>query len=82
MIVNVNWSHENDGFYKVWSNRELKYDFKGPTLWQKGDESYMKFGVYRNWLERIWALGKDGGITVVYYDEIRIGKNRNEVEIR
>ena len=82
MIVNVNWSHENDGFYKVWSNGELKYDFKGPTLWQKGDESYMKFGVYRNWLERLWALGKDGGITVVYYDEIRIGKNRNEVEIK
>ena len=38
-----------------------------------------KFGIYRNWLEHTWETGSDGGTTVVYFDEIRIGKTKDEV---
>ena len=39
----------------------------------------MKFGIYRNYMENTWAAGSDGGTTIVYFDEIRIGKSKDEV---
>ena len=30
ILINVNWSKKDDGFFKVWVNDKLKYDYKGP----------------------------------------------------
>ena len=79
ILMNVNWSHKDDGFYKVWGNGDLLYEYYGPTIWEKGAKSYMKFGIYRNYMENTWAAGSDGGTTIIYFDEIRIGKSKDEV---
>ena len=47
----------------------------------KNLKANIKIGVYRNWLDRIWELGRDGGTTVVYYDEIRFGKSEKSLEL-
>ena len=31
ILINVKWSKKDDGFFKVWVNEKLKYDYKGPT---------------------------------------------------
>ena len=79
VLMNFKWSHKENGFFKVWANGILKYEYYGPTLWEAGDKAYIKFGIYRNWLEYIWATGSDGGTTIIYFDEIRIGKTEDEV---
>ena len=69
---------KDKGFYKVWVNNELKYEFSGPTT--KGNESYFKFGIYHTWINR-WDENKRGPFPtqVVYYDEVRVGKSREAV---
>ena len=79
ILMHVNWSYENDGFYKVWANGNLIYNYDGKTLWDKKIRANFKFGIYRNWLEHTWETGSDGGTTIVYFDEIRIGRTKNEV---
>ena len=79
ILMHVNWSYKNDGYYKIWANGDLIYDYSGKTLWDKNIRANFKFGIYRNWLEHTWETGSDGGTTVVYFDEIRIGKTKDEV---
>ena len=50
ILVNVKWSKKKDGFFKVWVNNELKYDYKGPTKTKQ--YVYYKFGVYRTGITR------------------------------
>ena len=38
-------------FFKVWLNKDLKYDWKGPTK-AKNERVNFKFGVYRSFLVR------------------------------
>ena len=81
IVVNVNWSHKDDGFYKIWADGKMIYDFQGPTLYAKHLKAGFKIGVYRNWLDHIWELGRDGGTTIVYYDEIRFGKSEKSLDL-
>ena len=78
ILININSTSKDKGFYKVWVNNELKYEFSGPTT--KGNESYFKFGIYHTWINR-WDENKRGPFPtqVVYYDEIRVGKSRESV---
>ena len=50
VLINVNWSKKEDGFFKLWINDELKYDYKGPTM--TGKNVYQKYGIYRTGLTR------------------------------
>ena len=91
ILVNVNWSHEDDGFFKVWANNKLVYDFKGKTK-SKGVKTYFKFGIYRSWISK-WHervkysseekyakfKGKEIPTQIVYFDEVRAGKKKSEV---
>ncbi len=78
ILININSTSKDKGFYKVWVNNELKYEFSGPTT--KGNESYFKFGIYHTWINR-WDENKRGPFPtqVVYYDEVRVGKSREAV---
>jgi len=91
ILINVNWSHEDDGFFKVWANDKLVYDFKGKTK-SKGVKTYFKFGIYRSWIskwyERVkysseekYAKYKEKEIPtqIVYFDEVRAGKKKQDV---
>lgn len=81
IVVNVKWSHKDDGFYKIWADGKMIYDFQGATLYAKHLKAGFKIGIYRSWLDRIWALGRDGGTTVVYYDGIRFGKSEKSLKL-
>ena len=81
IVVNANWTHKDNGYYKIWADGKMIYDYQGPTFYAKNLKANIKIGVYRNWLDRIWELGRDGGTTVVYYDEIRFGKSEKSLEL-
>ena len=51
ILVNMNWTHKDDGFFKIWVNAKLSYHYKGPTK-TKNDKPYFKFGVYRSHLSK------------------------------
>ena len=78
ILININSTSKETGFYKIWVNNELKYEFSGPTT--KGKESFFKFGIYQTWINR-WDEKKKGPYPtqVVYYDEIRAGKTKESV---
>ena len=79
ILVNVNWSHKDDGFFKVWVNNKLVHDFKGKTK-SKGAKTYFKFGIYRSQVS-VYELKYKKKIPtqIVYYDEIRAGKKKDDV---
>ena len=79
ILVNVNWSHKDDGFFKVWVNNKLVHDFKGKTK-SKGVKTYFKFVIYRSQVS-VYELKYKKKIPtqIVYYDEIRAGKKKDDV---
>ena len=48
ILINVNWSDKEDGFYRVWANGKFIYDVKGPTVYENKNNAYLKIGIYRN----------------------------------
>ena len=50
ILINVKWSKKEDGFFKIWVNDELKYDYVGPT--KSKQKVYQKFGIYRTGISR------------------------------
>ena len=79
ILVNVNWTHKDDGFFKVWANDKLVYDFKGKTK-SKGVKTYFKFGIYRSKVSFYkQRYKKDIPTQVVYFDEVRAGKKKEDV---
>ena len=50
ILINAKWSKKDDGFFKVWVNDKLKYDYKGPTKTKK--YVYEKFGIYSTGITR------------------------------
>jgi hypothetical protein len=50
ILINAKWSKKDDGFFKVWVNDKLKYEYKGPTKTEK--YVYQKFGIYSTGITR------------------------------
>ena len=50
VLINAKWTKKKDGFFKIWINDELKYDYVGPT--KSKSKVYQKFGVYRTGITR------------------------------
>ena len=50
ILINAKWTKKDNGFFKVWINDKLKYDYKGPTKTEK--YVYQKFGIYRTGITR------------------------------
>lgn len=72
VVVHAKWTTQNTGFTRIWVNDVLVVDYTGYTKTSE-NHVYMKYGIYRH---------SSSGTSVVYYDEIRRGKTRNEVDIR
>ncbi|PCI41893.1 MAG: hypothetical protein COB46_02120 [Rhodospirillaceae bacterium] len=64
-----------DGYFRVWVNGELKAEVKGRTTHR--NKVYFIYGIYRTKVSK--GLGT---AQVVYYDEIRHGNSREDVDIR
>ena len=69
IVVNVNFSHKDDGWFKIWANGKLVYEYRGATKVKKGKADF-QFGIYRSFVS---TWDGEGVIpsTIVYYDEIR-----------
>jgi hypothetical protein len=50
VLINAKWTKKKNGFFKLWINDELKYDYVGPT--KSRQKVYQKFGVYRTGISR------------------------------
>lgn len=73
-VVHAKWSRSDDGWFQIWVNGKLKFNYKGKTMFcQKG--VYFKYGVYRSFVSRNWDASKFG--TIAYYDGIKISRTRD-----
>lgn len=61
------------GLTEIWVDGVLKGRYDGYTLISGKKGAVMKYGVYRT---------ASSGVTIAYYDEMRKGKTREEVDIR
>ena len=77
ILLHVNWSDEDDGFFRVWVNGETapRFAWSGPTK-TPHREVYFRFGMYRAYLSR--RPGEEP-TQVVYYDEVNAGSACAEV---
>jgi len=80
IVVHAKWTFNNTGFFSVWVNGMLKVEFTGATRASgpypanpPSTNVYFKYGIYRV---------KTPSTTVAFYDEVRKGKTREEVDIR
>lgn len=81
LTLNVHWSKDSDGFFKVWVNDELKADLHRSTM--KEDFTYFKYGIYRSFLSRYKrAAGVDEVPgQIVYYSGVKKTKTREELAV-
>jgi hypothetical protein len=74
LVFHIIWSHDNSkGLTEVWVDGNLKGVRRGYTLTPNHIGALVKYGIYRSTHNKP---------TIVYYDEIRKGKTRQEVDIR
>ena len=78
ILVNVKWTHKDDGFFKIWINGKLKYHWKGITQ-SKGERTEFHVGVYRSFIHR---TPEPDATQIAYYDEIRIAKSCKKLKLK
>ena len=68
VLVHARWTHETDGFFRVYVNGEAapRYTWSGPTR-KRGKRVYFKLGIYRSFMSR---RPGDEPTQVVYYDHV------------
>ena len=79
ILIHINSTSKDSGFYKIWVNGNLKYEYNGAIT--GGKENYFKFGIYQTKVS-VWPMYHPDTpypTQVVYYDEIRAGKSRQAV---
>lgn len=82
IVMNIKWSTADDGFIKIWVNDEVKADYSGKTNTESKD-IYIKYGIYRSQLPRYKKKFRTNAPTqVVYFDNVQMGRTRDEVEIK
>ncbi|MCR9239683.1 MAG: heparin lyase I family protein [Alphaproteobacteria bacterium] len=80
ILIHAKWSHNKDGFFNIYADQELKYEWKGQTI-AKGDRSHFKFGLYRSFVSRFPGPSNPGPpAQVVYYDEVRQSSSLKKVD--
>jgi hypothetical protein len=73
VLVHAKWTQQDNGFTKIYINGQLVVDYRGYTRTAGNTDVYFKYGIYRH---------ASNQTSVVYYDEVRRGKTRQEVEIQ
>ena len=88
IVYNTNFSTENDGYINIWINGIKRCEYRGPIFTVKDFSMYPgpvhRRGIYVSYTED-WDYNypeKDKPIFIAYYDEFRVGRNREEVDIR
>lgn len=48
--IDVKWTRDDNGWFRVWVNGEQKVDYSGQTM--EASTVYFKYGIYRSFIER------------------------------
>lgn len=83
ILVHAKWTNTDGGFIKIWVNGILKVNRAGAlTLYSK--PIYFRYGIYRHSLSNYKTMSNVDNLPtqIVYYDEVRKGKSRADVDIR
>ena len=88
IVLNTNFSGESDGYLNIWVNDERKCEYKGQIVAIKDLTKYPgpnhRRGIYVSYTKR-WDKfhsSEKKPTFIVYYDEFRVGKSREEVDVR
>lgn len=71
--VHAKWSNKQDGFFQVYANGILKYDFKGRTT--EGNGVFFKYGIYRS-STYLWPTSSSLPTQIAYYANVKRAKTR------
>ena len=83
IVVNVKWSSDDDGFFRIWADGKLRADITGlANVLNNEAEIYFKYGLYRLNLGKFPGMTRKIPTQIVYFDEVRKGKTREDVDIR
>ena len=85
IVINTNFGTNDEGYANIWINGEKRCEYRGKFLDHSdiGNSMYPgpshRRGVYIN---KVKMTTKTHPTLIAYYDEFRIGKSREEVDIR
>lgn len=71
--IHAKWSKKEDGYFDVYINDELKYNYKGKTSYKT--LLNQKYGVYRSFLSR-YCCRKEAPTQIAYYANVKRAKTR------
>jgi len=88
IVMNTNFSTNNNGYLRVWVNGKLKCNYKGQIVASKPSNGYSgpnhRRGIYvgntKHWKAKYGS--KPVPTWIVFYDEFLIGKTREDVDTR
>jgi hypothetical protein len=79
--IHAKWSRKDDGYFDIYVNGELKYSWKGKTMYRT--VVYQKYGVYRSFLSRYClanekncSVSKEVPTQIAYYANVKRAKTR------
>ena len=78
ILVKVKWTHEEDGFFKIWTNGKLAFHHKGKTQ-DKDELIEFHIGVYRSYLSK---TSNPDSTQIAYYDEIRHAETCKKLKLK
>ena len=88
IIINTNFSDKDDGYLNIWINDVKRCEYKGKITVTKDFSKYSgpnhRRGIYVSSTKK-WDTNHTSQTKptfVAYYDEFRVGKSREEVDIR
>lgn len=88
IVINTNFSTGEDGFLRIWINGEQRCNYSGPITVITDTSLYpgpnVRRGIYGSFTRRWDAVqpNQPKPTLVVFYDEFRIGRSRDDVDIR
>ena len=81
IVVNVNFTPKDDGWFKIWVNGKLVFEYHGATKVKAGKADF-QFGIYRSYIAD-WReiTSKEMPTQIVYFDEIRYAKKCKKLNL-
>lgn len=87
LVLHSNFSAGPDGFVQIWVDDELRCSYRGPVVSQRsvaeGSGVEMRHGIFASYTTR-WRTRRGDApwpTLVVYYDEVRAGDRREDVDV-
>lgn len=80
-VFNINYSHRDDGYVKIWKNGQLIFDYKGKCWYNGSYDPQFKVGLYK-WAWSSNYHNRPPSITtsrVYYLDNVKIGNKEAEL---